>query len=105
MKPPEPANGSYPKTLYVDDLVGVNTVNTMPPATLEAVLEGPELDEKVTRGYDDARKHFAELDALGIHMTDVTGQLLTEGVKLFVNPFDDLLRNIEEKQQKLSPTV
>ena len=98
-------NPSYPKTLYVDDLVGVNTVNTMPPATLEAVLEGPELGEKVTQGYDDARKVFAELDALGIHMTDVTDQLLTEGVKLFVNPFDDLLRNIEEKQQKLSPTV
>jgi len=98
-------NPNYPKTLYVDDLVGLNTVNTLPPATIEAVLEGPELEEKVTRGWDDCRKLFAELEGLGIHMTDVTDQLLAEGVKAFADAFDDLLANIEQKQQKLSPTM
>jgi len=98
-------NPNYPTTLYVDDLVGLNTVNTLPPATIEAVLKGPELSEKVTRGWDEARKLFTDLEALGINMNDVTDQLMTEGVKLFADAFDDLLKNIEEKQQRLSPTV
>jgi len=98
-------NPDYPTTLYVDDLVGLNTVNTLPPATIEAVLKGPELSEKVTHGWDEARKLFTDLEALGINMNDVTDQLMTEGVKLFADAFDDLLKNIEEKQQRLSPTV
>lgn len=98
-------NPNYPKTLYVDDLVGMHTVNTLPPATIEAVLGGPELDEKVTEGCDQARELFSELEALGISMKEVTDQLLGEGVKAFADAFDDLLKNIEQKRQKISTTV
>lgn len=98
-------NPDYPKTLYVDNLVGPHTVNTLPPATIREVLSGPALSDRITRDYDGAREVFREVAELGIDMKAVTDELLREGVQQFANSFDELLANLEQKQRTLSPAV
>ena len=61
-------NPDYPDTLYVDELVGPDTVNTMPPQTLKAVLDHGRIEQTVTSGLDLARAQLRELDALGIYL-------------------------------------
>ena len=92
-------------TLYVDSLVGPDTVNTMPPATLDAVLDhGASLNALLGT---EARAR-AVLDALrtaGIDMAEVTGQLLTDGVASFAKSYDDLIEGIEAKCAQLAQTA
>jgi transaldolase/glucose-6-phosphate isomerase len=90
-------NPSYPETKYVDTLVGPDTVNTMPMATLNAAGETSEVDG-VTVDADPT----AELDALreaGIDMDDVTAKLLRDGVDAFITPFEKLLAGIESARE------
>ncbi len=94
-------NPAHPKTKYVDALVGLHTVNTLPPATIEEVLSGGATEDIIMEGRDEARALLAELEGLGIVLKDVTDQLLRDGVRLFAASFDELLANIEQKQQRL----
>ena len=90
-------NPAYPETKYVDTLVGPDTVNTMPMATLNAAGEQSEADG-VTVDADPT----AELDALreaGIDMDDVTKKLLQDGVDAFITPFEKLLAGIESARE------
>lgn len=98
-------NPDYPTTLYVDNLVGPYTVNTLPPETIEEVLSGPVLPERITRDYDGSREVFREVAELGIDMKAVTDELLRDGVQQFADSFDELLANLEQKQRALSPAV
>lgn len=82
---------SYPDTLYVDQLIGPDTVNTMPDATLEAFADHGTVARTVDRDLDDARKVLADLEELGIAADDVSAKLETEGVSSFAKSFDDLL--------------
>ena len=93
---------SLPDTTYVDQLIGPQTVNTMPPATLDAVL-----DHGVSRNTLEgtARQAQATLDAIadaGVDLDDVTDQLLTDGVASFAKSFDDLVAGIEAKCGQLT---
>ena len=84
-------NPAYSDVLYVEELVGRDTVNTMPPATLEAFLDHGRLRPSLGEDPDAASRVMASLDAVGIAMSQVTQRLLDEGVTLFADAFDKLL--------------
>ncbi|MEU6583870.1 transaldolase [Nocardia sp. NPDC046763] len=93
-------NPEYPDTMYITELVGPNTVNTLPEKTLEAfadhgVLEGNRLAGLAA----EAQQVFDQLVAAGIDLADVFGVLETEGVDKFVASWDDLLAATTEKLQ------
>ncbi len=94
-------NADYPDTVYVDALVGAHTVNTIPPATLDATLDHGTTDVTVDKDVDSARVSLARLAEFGIDMKTVTDQLTEEGVGAFVKSFDELLANLSAKQEQL----
>jgi transaldolase len=94
-------NPAYRDVMYVEQLVGPDTVNTMPPATIVAFKDHGEVERTVDKDYDGARKTIAALEANGISMTDVTDKLLTDGLASFQKSFDTLLAGLREKTKKL----
>jgi len=92
-------NPNYPDTLYVDELIGPNTVNTLPPATLEAFLDHGKVAVTLTNGVDEARKNIEMLAKLGIDFDEITDQLQKDGVDAFTRSFENLLRAIDEKRK------
>jgi transaldolase len=90
---------TYPDTLYVDNLIGPHTVNTVPPATLIAFKDHGTPDITVTEGLDEARQAIADLEAAGISMDKVTQELEDEGVKAFGEAFGELLDTIEQRRK------
>ena len=94
-------NPDYSDVMYVESLMGPDTVNTMPPATLTAFLEHGSVAPTIEQGVDEARADLQAISSAGISMEVVTGKLLTDGVKSFGNSFDKLIANIEEKKTQL----
>jgi transaldolase/glucose-6-phosphate isomerase len=92
-------NPNYPKTLYVDELIGPDTVNTLPPETLTHFREHGCPRSSLTEGIQDAEDTLARLAEAEISMEKVTAQLLEDGVKLFADAFDKLLGAIRTKGQ------
>jgi transaldolase len=93
----------YPKTIYVDNLIGPHTVNTMPPVTLDAFREEGQLAQTITEGVPEAQAHLAQLAAIGIDMDRVAAGLLRDGVKAFADSFDQLLAGLKAKVAALVP--
>jgi transaldolase len=96
----------YPELLYVESLVGPDTVDTVPPDTLQAVRRGavvrPTLEEDVA----EARAQLAALEDLGISLDAVTDEVLAEGVRKFSEPFQRLLAIIDERRSHVgAPAV
>jgi transaldolase len=91
-------NPDYPDTLYVDTLIGPDTVNTMPPKTMDAYRDHGTAATTLTEDVDEARHVMAEVDRLGLDLPGVTSTLVDEGVASFVKAFDDLLGAIAAKQ-------
>ena len=89
---------AYPDTLYVDTLIGPDTVNTMPPKTMDAFRDHGTVAETLTADIDDAKHVLAEAERLGLDLNGVTDTLVQEGVASFVKAFDDLLGAIGQKQ-------
>jgi len=94
-------NPDYADTLYVDELIGPHTVNTLPPATLESFMDHGKVAATLTKGLDDARQQLAALADLDIDLETVTHQLQAEGVVAFAKPFDALMKSIADKREKL----
>lgn len=92
-------NPNYSDTLYVDELIGPDTVNTVPPATLDAFRDHGTANMTITRDLDGMQKIFVDLKALGISMSTVTQELEDEGVKAFADAFDSLLDSIETRRK------
>lgn len=88
-------NAAYRDVMYVEQLVGPHTVNTLPPATLEAFRDHGEVTRTVDRDVDGARRVIASLEAAGISLADVTAKLLKDGIASFQKSFDGLLANLE----------
>ena len=90
-------NPDYKDTMYVDDLVVENTVNTMPEKTLDAVRDhGEIIGDQVRPNYDDARQVMKDLADAGIDYDDVIATLEKEGVDKFVKSWNELLATVEE---------
>ena len=89
---------TYEDTMYVTELVAPNTVNTMPEATLNALIDhGTISGPTANRDYDGARKVFADLSALGIEIDEVTELLETEGVQKFMDSWSILLEGVQRQ--------
>ena len=90
-------NPDYPDTLYVDTLIGPETVNTMPPKTMDAFRDHGTLAQTLTQDVDGARKVLADAERLGLDLDGVTKTLVDEGVASFSKSFDDLLAAIGKR--------
>jgi len=97
-------NPAYPDTLYVDNLIGPDTVNTMPGETIDAFLDHGTPATTIEDGVTEAKAALRGLEAAGISIDAVTAQLLQEGVEKFAEPFHDLLAAIAEKSQSMAAT-
>ena len=95
-------NPAYRDVLYVEQLIGPDTVNTLPPATLEAFRDHGEVARTVDANVDEAERVLADLQALGIAMPEVTEKLLVDGLASFQKSFDGLLGGIEKKMASLA---
>ena len=93
-------NPNYRDVLYVEELIGPDTVNTVPPATLEAFRDHGKPRQSLTENLEGARKTMADLAGVGIVMKDVTDKLTTDGVKLFADAFDALLAAVEKNTKR-----
>jgi transaldolase len=98
-------NPAYRDTIYVEQLIGPQTVNTMPPATLEAFRSHGVTARTVDRGLAEAEQALTDLAAAGIDLDDVTDRLLAEGLASFQRSFDTLVAGIEQKSAALGRTV
>jgi transaldolase len=96
-------NPDYPDTLYVDELIGPATVNTMPLETIEAFQDHGTVADTLEAGLDEARELFAELERVGVDYDDVTDTLEREGVQKFSDSFEELLEGIKAKRRELAP--
>jgi len=95
-------NPAYSDVLYVEPLIGPNTVNTMPPATIDAFLDHGDVGAgELTDNVDVARSDIAVLAEFGIDFDQITADLKTAGVKAFQDSFDDLLATVEDKVNRL----
>ncbi|OFK69448.1 transaldolase [Corynebacterium sp. HMSC076G08] len=91
-------NPDYPATLYVSELAGPETVNTMPEKTIDAVLaQGNLHGDTLTEASDDAEKVWAQLEAVGIDFADVFTVLEQEGVDKFVDAWEELLASMTDR--------
>jgi transaldolase/glucose-6-phosphate isomerase len=90
-------NPLYPDPLYVDSLIGPDTVNTVPPVTLDAIRDHGRPVATLERDLAAAHDVLSRLQQAGIAMAEVTGQLKVQGVKAFADSFDQLINAIESK--------
>jgi transaldolase/glucose-6-phosphate isomerase len=98
-------NPKYRDVMYVEELIGPDTVNTIPPATLDAFRDHGKLRKSLTEDIEGAKKTMDDLAKSGISMKQVTDQLTDDGVKLFAEAFDKLLGAVEKSTKRTSPKV
>lgn len=95
-------NPAYRDVIYVEELIGPDTVNTLPPATLEAFRDHGEVRQSVTEHVADAERALAALEAQGISLQSVTDTLLAEGLASFEQSFVTLLAGLGRKRAALA---
>ena len=95
-------NPTYPDTLYVDELIGADTVNTMPLATLQAFNDHGALESRIERDVESARALFRRLPELGVPVDALIAQLEGEGVVAFAKSYEALLETLESRRAALS---
>ncbi|WP_342347933.1 transaldolase [uncultured Nitrospira sp.] len=94
-------NPKYPDTYYVDNLIGPDTVNTMPEATFTAFRNHGTVKNTIQEGLAEAKVTMQQLAEAGISMEEVTDTLLKDGAKLFLDAFDQLMGVISRKRAKI----
>jgi transaldolase len=92
-------NPEYPDTKYVDGLIGPDTINTMPPETMDAYRDHGNPAPRLEDNLEEARKNIDRLGELGIDLDRVTQQLEDEGVEKFNKPYDSLISNLAKKRE------
>lgn len=95
-------NPAYSDVLYVEHLIGPDTVNTMPLVTIEAFRDHGQVDSVLMESLDEADEILAKISGLGIDLEAVTEKLQVDGVKAFTDSYDELLSTLEQKQQTIS---
>jgi transaldolase len=94
-------NPTLPDTLYVDSLIGEDTVNTVPPATLNAFVDHGSAKSTLATGLEEAQNHLEMLKEAGIDLSAVTQKLQDDGVAAFAKSFESLVASIHEKREHL----
>jgi transaldolase/glucose-6-phosphate isomerase len=92
---------AYSDVLYIETLIGPQTINTMPPATLAAFRDHGKVRPTLEEDVGGARQILAEARRLGLDLDGVTAQLLNDGVKAFAKSFDELLAALADKRGRL----
>lgn len=95
-------NPDYPDTLYIDSLIGPETVNTMPQNTLEAFRDHGKVANTLEADLEEARLTLDNLAELNVSLDDITEQLQVDGVEAFIRSFDELIATIEAERAKLA---
>lgn len=98
-------NPNYSDVLYIDDLIGPDTVNTMPPDTIDAFIDHGKVALTLDKGIDEAKAQLKKLNDLGIDINKVTDKLLVDGVKSFSDSFESLLGSLKDKVKKIKHEV
>ncbi len=93
-------NPAYRDVMYVEELIGADTVNTMPPATIDAFRDHGKLRKSLTENVAGAQKVMDDLASAGISIKEVTTKLTTDGVKLFADAFHKLLGAVEKSTEQ-----
>jgi transaldolase len=96
-------NPEYRDVMYVEELIGPETVNTMPEETIDAFQDHGKVALTLEQGIDEAKQLFADLEKAGIDYDDVTDTLEREGVEKFADSFTELLEGIRAKSGELVP--
>jgi transaldolase len=94
-------NPAYRDVMYVEQLIGPDTVNTMPPATIDAFRDHGKVARTVDADVDAAKKELAAIEAAGVRMKDVTDRLLSDGLASFQKSFETLIAGLEKKTKSL----
>ncbi len=94
-------NPQYRDTIYVDELIGPETVSTMPPATYEAVKDHGRVRRSLAEATDDAQRLVERLPEVGIDYKELTDKLLRDGVASFADSFDQLMASIAAKRESM----
>jgi transaldolase/glucose-6-phosphate isomerase len=89
-------NPEYSDVLYIEELIGKETVNTIPPATWDAFRDHGKLRESLKENVEQAKETLANLEKSGISLEAATSQLLIDAVRLFVEPFDKMIAAVEK---------
>ncbi len=95
-------NPAYRDVIYIEELIGPDTVNTVPPATLDAFRDHGKPRQSLTEDVEGAQKIMSDLASVGISMKEVTDKLTVDGVKLFADAFDKLLEAVEKNTHRPS---
>jgi transaldolase len=98
-------NPAYRDVMYVEELIGPDTVDTMPPATVDAFRDHGRLRKSLTEDVSGAQKVMNDLEKAGISIKEVTTKLTTDGVKLFADAFHKLLEAVEKSIQQKGKTA
>jgi transaldolase len=96
-------NPAYRDVMYVEELIGPDTVNTMPPATIDAFRDHGAVQRTVDKKLGAAEGLLKEVEAVGISIKEVTAKLLADGISSFQKSFDELLAGIDAKISSLAP--
>ncbi|NET27093.1 transaldolase [Okeania sp. SIO1I7] len=98
-------NPTYSDVMYVDELIGPDTVNTLPPQTIDACADHCHVDNRVETNIEEAIKLIESLKDpdINININQVMDELLAEGIDKFIKPFSSLINSLEEKVKKLAP--
>ena len=98
-------NPNYRDVLYVEELLGPNTVNTLPPATLEAFKDHGVAQVRLTEDIDEALTLMDQLNTLGVNYDDLTEILQIDGVNAFAKSFKDLLKTLDTKRAEIAASM
>ena len=96
-------NPAYSDVMYVDELIGPDTVNTLPPNTIEACADHCHVASRVETDIEGATQTMAILAEVGIEVDEVMAKLLDEGIDKFIKPFGSLMKSLEDKVTQLAP--
>ncbi|MFQ5822327.1 MAG: transaldolase, partial [Candidatus Heimdallarchaeota archaeon] len=94
-------NPTYSDVLYVEPIIGQDTVNTMPPVTLNVFREHGQVNSTLEEGLEEVKETLKQLERLNIDLNKITQELQIEGVKAFEDSFNELLSTLEEKRQAI----
>src|SRR5213075_2447741 len=95
-------NPEYRDVMYVEELIGPDTVDTMPPATIDAFRDHGVVDRTVDKKVAAAEGALKEIEAAGISIKEVTEKLLVDGIASFQKSFDELIAGLESKMVSLA---